>query len=78
MPSITVLAFGAVTDILGRNHFEMNDVSTTEELKQKLEAEFPALKNTAYAVAVNKQMVTTSTGLQDSATVALLPPFSGG
>jgi sulfur-carrier protein len=78
MPSITVLAFGAVTDILGRNRFELNGISTTEELKQSLEAEFPALKNIQYAIAVNKQIATVPTGLGEGATVALLPPFGGG
>lgn len=75
---ITVLAFGAITDIIGKNNFAMANVASTEELKQQLETEFPALKSSRYTVAVNKQTVTTSTPLDDNATVALLPPFSGG
>jgi molybdopterin synthase sulfur carrier subunit len=78
MSEITVLAFGAVTDIVGKSSFVMSDVSSTAELKTKLETDFPALKNINYAIAVNKQMVTTETALDDRATVALLPPFSGG
>lgn len=78
MASITVLNFGAVKDVVGKNAIEWNNVSTTEELKQQLEEAYPALKNIAYAMAVDKKMVTTSTPFGDGATVALLPPFSGG
>ena len=78
MKEITVLAFGAVADIVGKANFVRNDVSSTEELQKKLEAEFPRLKNIRFVIAVNKQLTTTSVPLEGSATVALLPPFSGG
>ena len=75
---ITVLTFGMITEIVGKTAFVLNGVSSTDDVQQKLEAEFPGLKNINYTVAVNKQMVTTSTQLENNATVALLPPFSGG
>ena len=78
MRAITVLAFGAVTDITGKNSFAVHDVKNTTELKAKLEAAYPALKNISYAIAVNRQMVSVPTALEAGATVALLPPFSGG
>lgn len=78
MTEITVLAFGVITDIIGKNSFPVRDVATTEALKEKLEAAYPALKNIRYAMAVNKQIVSTTTPLEAAATVALLPPFSGG
>lgn len=78
MKEITVLTFGAVTDIVGKKAFQLSGVESTDELRQKLETDYPALKNLTYAVAVNKQLVNTSTPLDSNATVALLPPFSGG
>jgi molybdopterin synthase sulfur carrier subunit len=78
MNEITVLAFGVLTDILGKKSFVVNDISSTDELKTKLETEFPRLKTVSYTVAVNKQVVTNSTQLDSNTTVALLPPFSGG
>lgn len=78
MHSITVLAFGVITDILGTSRLETAGIGSTEELKEKLETQFPRLKNIAYIMAVNKQIATTSTTLTEGATVALLPPFSGG
>ena len=78
MKEITVLTFGAVSEIIGKSRFVMNNVYSTEELCKKLEAEFPSLKNIGYAIALNKQMVTGAIPLEAGATVALLPPFSGG
>lgn len=78
MKEINVLLFGAVADIVGKSNFVMPTPSSTDELKEQLEADYPALKNISYVVAVNKQMVTASTALEPNATVALLPPFSGG
>ena len=75
---ITVLTFGMITDVIGKSKFVFTDVASTDELKGKLERDFPGLKNIHYTLAVNKKLVTTSTPLDDNATVALLPPFSGG
>ena len=75
---ITVLAFGAVADVLGKNYFTLAGAASTNDVVSHLEQEFPALKNIRYALAVNKQTVTADTALTDAATVALLPPFSGG
>jgi molybdopterin synthase sulfur carrier subunit len=78
MKEITVLTFGIVTEIIGRSSFVMSNVTSTEELKQQLETTFPPLKNINFAIAVNKQMITTPMQLESNATIALLPPFSGG
>jgi molybdopterin synthase sulfur carrier subunit len=78
MSEINVLTFGVVREIIGKNSFVLNDVSSTEELKNKLESDFPQLRSINYAMAVNKKMVSGSTPLEDRATIALLPPFSGG
>jgi len=75
---MTILTFGAVTDIIGKKNLEMENVASTDELIKKLEAAFPQLKNINYAVAVNKQVVKMTMPLEPHSTVALLPPFSGG
>ena len=75
---ITVLTFGVITDIIGKSNFVLAGVASTDELKKSLEEKFPRLKNINYTVAVNKQTVTTQTQFENNATVALLPPFSGG
>ncbi len=78
MKEITVLAFGVVAEIIGQEKVAVDDICNTDELKAKLEANYPALKNIRYAIAVNKKMIAASTPLDADTTVALLPPFSGG
>jgi molybdopterin synthase sulfur carrier subunit len=78
MKGITVLAFGRVAELTGKSSFVVNDVDSTTQLKQKLEEDYPALKSISFAIAVNKKMATAAMPLDDNATVALLPPFSGG
>ena len=75
---MTVLAFGALADILGKSQLTVDDLPSTQALIEGLQTSFPQLKNMDYAIAVNKQMVTDDTTLPPGATVALLPPFSGG
>jgi sulfur-carrier protein len=76
--NITILAFGPVTDIIGKNGITINDVNNTSELVIQLEKIYPALKSANYALAVNKKIINQSESLEDNAVVALLPPFSGG
>ena len=75
---MTVLTFGSITDIVGKNSITIDGVASTDELRVKLASTYPALTNITFAIAVNKKIVTTSTPLEAPATVALLPPFSGG
>ena len=72
------MAFGQIPDITGQAEWKESDVSDTDRLRQKLEAQFEPLSKIKYAIAVDKKMVSTNTPLSDGAVVALLPPFSGG
>ncbi len=75
---INLLAFGQVAEITGKQNRKVSGVKTTDELKQKLEAEYAALKLVSYSIAVNKVIIRNNTSLSNEDTVALLPPFSGG
>jgi molybdopterin synthase sulfur carrier subunit len=75
---MTVKFFGQLVDIIGSNSFEANDVSNTTELIHQLQLKYPALENAKYKIAVNRNIIQSSTALQQDAEVALLPPFSGG
>jgi molybdopterin synthase sulfur carrier subunit len=39
---------------------------------------YPALAESKYVIAVNKQVITSNTSLDENSVVALLPPYSGG
>jgi sulfur-carrier protein len=75
---INILAFGQVAGITGNNVVLEESVSDTEGLKYALHKRYPALGELKYAIAVDKKMIHENVDLSDNATVALLPPFSGG
>lgn len=75
---INILSFGQITDITAKPEFRISGVNNTDELRIKLSELFPAFRSFEYSIAVNKKVVQSNTVLNDSDTVALLPPFSGG
>jgi molybdopterin synthase sulfur carrier subunit len=74
---LKVLMFGRLADIAG-NSFTVKDVVDTDRLINTLHKTYPALAETNYVIAVNKQVITSNTLLNENSEVALLPPFSGG
>lgn len=75
---IQVLLFGQLAELAGASNVEFDGVADTASLQQQLHRRMPALAATTYRIAVNKIIVTENTPLSGDATVALLPPFSGG
>lgn len=75
---VKVLTFGQLTDITGNNSFTINDAKDTDELVRQLHTRFPALAKMNYIIAVDKDVVTENTPLQENTTVALMPPYAGG
>ena len=74
---LEVLMFGRLADIAG-NYFTVKDVADTDRLINTLHKTYPALAKIKYVIAVNKQVITSNTLLNEDSVVALLPPFSGG
>jgi molybdopterin synthase sulfur carrier subunit len=75
--SIKVILFGKLSDITGTS-VSVNDVADTDGLINALNKSYPALVNTKYVIAVDKQVIKENTSLNNNSIVALLPPFSGG
>ena len=78
MTNITILVFGQLVEVIGKPRIVMNDVMDTDALVAALNKLYPALTNSKYVMAVDKEVVSGNTSLQPNATVAFLPPFSGG
>ena len=76
--SISVKLFGQIADVVGSNSIEFESAADTDELIQQLQSKYPALKNSKYKVAVNRNIIQSNTALQQNTEIALLPPFSGG
>lgn len=75
--SMQIILFGRLAEIAGSAVF-VNDAADTENLIKDLHKIYPALAETKYVIAVNKQVVNSNTLLNENSVVALLPPFSGG
>ncbi|MGZ8516543.1 MAG: MoaD/ThiS family protein [Chitinophagaceae bacterium] len=75
---IKIMIFGQLTDIVNNNALTVTGIADTNSLVTELNRRYPALADTKYMMAVNKQTVTANTVLKEDSIVALLPPFSGG
>ena len=75
---VNIISFGAITDITGSNNIMLQNINDTNQLVHQLEKLYPALSNIKYAIAVDKKIIAGNTQLCNNATVAILPPFSGG
>lgn len=75
---ITILAFGQVAGITGNKLALDEEVHDSDSLNTLLHQRYPTLSSLTYLLAVDKEIVTSNTLLKENATVALLPPFSGG
>lgn len=74
--SLKVIMFGRLADIAGNSVFV--NARDTDSLVTILHKDYPALANTKYVIAVDKQIINGNTVLETNSIVALLPPFSGG
>jgi molybdopterin synthase sulfur carrier subunit len=75
---MTIKVFGQLCDIVESNSIEVDNAASTDELIQCLQRKYPALINAKYKIAVNRNVIQSTTPLEQNAEVALLPPFSGG
>ena len=75
--SIHIILFGRLADIAGNSVF-LDDVADTDSLINVLHGKYPALVESKYVIAVNKQVITSNTSINENSVVALLPPYSGG
>ena len=76
--NVNILVFGQLTEITGNSRFVLNDVTDTDDLVKQLITRYPEFSGAKYVIAVDKEVISGNTLLQQNATVAFLPPFSGG
>lgn len=53
-------------------------VSTSDELKELLHADFPFLKGLSYILAVNQEICREKIVFEEGDEIAIMPPFAGG
>jgi len=75
---VNVLIFGPLKDVTHTTMCQVEDVDNTDAMIEKMNKQYPDLRNRKYLIAVEKEIVQSNTILKDNFTVALLPPYSGG
>ncbi len=75
---VNIICFGVLSDVVGLNMLEIQGSDNVADLKSKLIADYPDLKDYTYRMAVNQKMAEDHHRLFDNDTVAIMPPFAGG
>ncbi|NVJ85281.1 MAG: MoaD/ThiS family protein [Algoriphagus sp.] len=75
---IRIRTFGMIAEEIGQSKLTLDQIATTENLKDYLFAQFPKLQSMKFSIAVNQKLVQGDEQIPEGAEVALLPPFSGG
>jgi molybdopterin synthase sulfur carrier subunit len=75
---VKVLFFGVLSEVSGTGIREYIDVKSMEELKKRIDDDFPEIINYQFKVSLNNALINNDATLTDGDEVALLPPFAGG
>ena len=75
---VNILIFGQLTDTTGSKKLIVKEVDSTDKLIHHLNTIYPDLVNKKYLIAVEKEIISSDTILNNNDTVALLPPYAGG
>lgn len=78
---IHVNYFGMIAEAIGKNsetlQVEFNQMNVSD-LTTFFIQHYPDLKNKSFKIAINQQIVTEDTKVNENDEIALLPPFAGG
>lgn len=71
--------FGKLVDVVGGAAIELDVVPVTvADMRSALLRRFPGLEDHLFAIALDDTIATDADRIPQGASVALLPPFSGG
>lgn len=76
--SIHLLAFGMIAEVLGHSESDWAWSADTAALRADLVRAYPELTDLPFVMAVNMDIASGDQPIPPGATVALLPPYSGG
>jgi molybdopterin synthase sulfur carrier subunit len=75
---IQVLFFGVLVEVTKTYFKHYRGVRSFEDLRFRIEDEFPELVHYSYRIAVNNEIINNDPVLKSGDEVAFMPPFAGG
>jgi molybdopterin synthase sulfur carrier subunit len=76
--NISVLFFGVLADVAGTHRKDYPDVGSFNDLRHRIDDEFPELFHYNFRIAVNNEIIDGDPQLNAGDEIAFLPPFAGG
>lgn len=76
---INVLFFGVISEVAGTHRKHYRDIGSFNDLKHRIEDDFPEIVHYNFRIAVNSEIINDSDPvLRQGDEIAYLPPFAGG
>lgn len=75
---VKVLFFGVLAEVTGTNFKHYHDVTSINDLKQRIRDEFPEIIHYNFSISLNNEITGTDLLLKPGDVVAFMPPFAGG
>ena len=75
---IEVTLFGILADKANTRNINIEGTQNLNELKSRMEKQYPFLQTMTYFIAVNQQIVKENINLNEGDEIAFMPPFAGG
>lgn len=75
---VTLEFFGQLTDLTSVKQMQLSNVTSTDQVLQRLYIQFPKLATATFIIALNNSIIQQDTALTSNSTIALMPPYSGG
>jgi molybdopterin synthase sulfur carrier subunit len=76
--SVQILFFGQLTDKTGCSSATIENPQTIGKLKSVVIQKYPDLATAKFTIALNNKIAFDKEVIAEDATIALMPPFSGG
>jgi molybdopterin synthase catalytic subunit/molybdopterin synthase sulfur carrier subunit len=75
---VKVLFFGVLAEVSGTSIKHYNDVKTINDLKLKIQDDFPEIVHYNFRISFNSEITDKNLILKKGDEIALMPPFAGG
>ena len=73
-----VKLFGMLAEKAQADEIEISDVSTKEQLFQKVNKKYPSFEGLNFKISINKTISPGNKNISPDDEIALLPPYAGG